>query len=168
MTPEDAEVLASIQRRSYARASAALKGGWPESRALAAAGIADLLGRRRYAVLATARTDARAQAAPVGFLVAEGRFWVATVAGPRVRNLRATPWASLVVMEGERDEDEAGVAPLHRALTVDGPVSLHEGEALVTVYGRLERRWLARHGHAPDWAAALVELAPERVFSHAA
>jgi hypothetical protein len=53
----------------------------------------------------------------------------------------------------------------HRALTAEGPVTLHE---VAAVYVRLEAEWLRRHGHAPEWAVAFAELRPERVFSHAA
>jgi hypothetical protein len=118
--------LAEIQRRSYAEASPAMRATWPERQAPDETGLEKLLGRRRYAVLATARPDGRPHAAPVAFTVQDGA-WVGTVEGLRLRNLRATPWASLVVMEGERDEDEAGDEPLHQALTAEGPVVLHEG-----------------------------------------
>jgi putative heme iron utilization protein len=124
------------------------------------------LGRRRYAVLATARADGRAHASPVAFVVADGAFWFAIVRGVRLRNLHACPWASVVVMEGEADEREAGER--HRAVTVEGPVRLYEGEAFASARGRLDSLWVERHGHPPDWALAIIELRPERVFSHAA
>ena len=116
------------------------------------------LDERRYAVLATSRPDGRAQAAPIAFSVADGAFLIASVAGPRVRNLRARPYASLVVVEGERET--------HRAVTVEGPVVLHEGDALHVSRARLDSAWVKRHGKAPDWAAALIELRPELLFSH--
>ena len=37
--PADAEALAELQRRSYERASGAVRGSWPERQALDAAGI---------------------------------------------------------------------------------------------------------------------------------
>jgi nitroimidazol reductase NimA-like FMN-containing flavoprotein (pyridoxamine 5'-phosphate oxidase superfamily) len=153
--------MLEIQRRSYARATEGLRAAWPERQALDAAGLEALLGRHRYCVLATARADGRAHAAPVAFAVVDGAFWIATVEGLRMRNLRARPWASLVVMEGDADEGEAGEP--HRALTAEGPVELHEVGA---VWPRLEAEWLARHGHSPDWAEVFVELRPVRVFSH--
>ena len=153
--------LHGLQRRSYAAASEGLRAAWPERQALRVAGLTGLLGRHRYCVLATARPDGRAHAAPVAFAFVEGAFWIATVEGLRLRNLRASPWASLVVMEGEADEGEAG-AP-HRALTAEGSVALH---GVDVVWPRLEAVWLARHGHAPDWATAFAELRPSRVFSH--
>jgi hypothetical protein len=124
--------------------------------------MASLFDDSRYCVLATTRRDGRAHAAPVAFIVAEGSFWIATVEGLRLRNLRATPWASLVVMDGDADVGEEG-AP-HRALTAEGPVTLHE----VAVLERFEEQWLDRHTDAPDWAEAFIELRPERLFSHAA
>ena len=153
--------LLEIQRRSYTHATTGLRAAWPERQALDESGLAALISSHRYCVLATARGDGRAHATPVAFAVVEGAFWIATVEGLRLRNLRANPWASLVVMEGDADEGEEG--PPHRALTAEGPVALHEvGE----VWPRLESIWLARHGHGPDWATAFVELSPVRVFTH--
>jgi len=163
----DAAALAEIQRASYALGRG-IKGAWPQSDALDEAGIADLLGRRRYCVLATARPDARAHAAPVAFVVAGNAFWFGTVEGLRLRNLRATPWASVVVMEGEKDVDDSEDGAPHRALTAEGPVVLHEGDAFSKAFEPLRDRWIAQHDHPPDWAVALVELRPERVFSHSA
>ena len=158
----DVEPLLEVQRSSYAGASEAFRAGWPEADALDAPGMAALLADNRYAVLATARPDGRAHAAPVAFVVSEGSFWIATVEGLRLRNLRASPWASVVVMDGEADEGEEGKP--HRALTAEGPVSLHD----VAVLERFEQHWLERHTDAPDWARAFIELRPERLFSHAA
>jgi hypothetical protein len=162
----DAAALAEVQRRSYARVTGALRSAWPEAQALDEAGFRSLLGRRRYCVLATAREDGRPHASPVAFLVAGGAFWFGTVAGLRLRNLHATSWASIVVMEGEREPDEEGSGLPHRALTAEGPTTLHEGAARERAFAPLRDAWLARHGREPDWAVALVELRPERLFSH--
>ena len=167
--PADAEALAEIQRRSYERASAALRGSWPERQALDAGRIAAHLARHRYALLATGRADGRPHAAPVAFTVARAAFWFATVEGLRARNLRATPWASLVVMHGERDEDEGPEqGEPHVALTAEGAVVLHEGDAFAAAFDGVRSSWLRRHGAAPDWAVAIAELRPRRLFSHAA
>ncbi|HEU4941966.1 MAG TPA: pyridoxamine 5'-phosphate oxidase family protein [Gaiellaceae bacterium] len=163
-----AAVLAEIQRESYAEATAGFKSAWPEHDALDEAQIAGLLRRNRYCVLATGRADGRAHAAPVAFVLGSDALWFATVSGLRLRNLRTTPWASLVVMEGQRDEDEPGTDPPHRALTAEGPVVLHEGEAFAAAFEPIRPDWIERHGHPPDWAVALAELRPVRVFSHAA
>jgi pyridoxamine 5'-phosphate oxidase-like protein len=153
--------LHELQGQSYAAASDGLRAAWPEGQALDVAGLTGLVDRHRYCVLATARVDGRAHAAPVAFAFVDEAFWIATVDGLRLRNLRANPWASLVVMEGDTDEGEDG-AP-HRALTAEGPVALHDVDA---VWPRLEAVWLARHAHGPDWATAFVELRPSRVFSY--
>jgi Pyridoxamine 5'-phosphate oxidase len=158
----DVEPFLAVQRSSYAAARDGFRAGWPEAQALDVAGIASLLDDNRYCVLATARPDGRAHAAPVAFVVADGSFWIATVEGLRLRNLRATPWASVVVMDGDADEGEEG-AP-HRALTAEGPVALHD----VAAVARFEEQWLDRHTDPPEWAEALIELRPQRLFSHAA
>jgi nitroimidazol reductase NimA-like FMN-containing flavoprotein (pyridoxamine 5'-phosphate oxidase superfamily) len=158
----DVEPLLAVQRSSYATASEGLRAAWPEAQALDAPQMASLLAESRYGVLATARRDGRAHAAPVGFVVAGGSFWIATVEGLRLRNVRATPWASIVVMDGAADEGEEG-AP-HRALTAEGPVVLHDTDA----WSRFEREWVDRHTDPPDWAEAFIELRPQRLFSHAA
>jgi hypothetical protein len=155
--PADAAAVAALQRASYAKARD-VKSSWPEADALDAQAIADFLGRRRYCVLASARSDGRAHASPVAYVVAEAAFWFASVEGLRLRNLRVTPWASLVVMENEPD---------HVALTAEGPVTIHEGEAFEPAFEPLRDRWLQCHEQAPDWARALVELRPQRVFSYA-
>ena len=100
------------------------------------------------------RADGRPQAAPISFLVRAGSFWFAAGAGARLRNLRAQPYASLVVSDGE---DGA-----HRVVMAEGGVRLHEPTAA------LASEWALRHGSDPAWAAAYVELVPERVFSYAA
>lgn len=158
----EVEPLLEVQRSSYAAATDAFRAGWPEAQALDAPGMVSLIDDNRYGVLATARPDGRAHAAPVAFAVADGSFWIATVRGLRLRNLRALPWASLVVMDGEADEGEEGTP--HRALTAEGPVVLHE----LTVLERFQEQWLERHTDPPDWAETFVELRPERLFSHAA
>jgi nitroimidazol reductase NimA-like FMN-containing flavoprotein (pyridoxamine 5'-phosphate oxidase superfamily) len=164
--PADADALAGVQRRSYAAAGASIRRSWPERQALDSGRLARFLDGRRYGVLATTRRDGRAHATPVAYLVSSGAFWIGTVAGLRLQNLRATPWASLVVMAGERDEGEPGVGELHVAVTAEGPVSLHEETAFDDAYAPLADDWVRRHGHAPDWAEALIELRPERLFSH--
>ena len=148
---EEGRALAALQRAAYARASPAMRDGWPEHQALDAAGFEDLMRRNRYAVLATARPDGRAHATPIAYTVRDGTFWIGTVDGVRLRNLRAQPWASLVVMEGQRDEDEGPeLGAPHRVFTAEGPVALHEGDAFATALGPLREQWVARHGHEPE------------------
>ena len=155
--------LLAVQRSSYAAATTRFRNVlWPEAEALGRDELTTLLDRHRYCVLATARADGRAHAAPVAFIVHDGAFWFATVAGLRLRSLTARPWASLVVMEGDADIGEAGAS--HIALTAEGPVTLHAIED----WRSFEAEWLRRHTDPPKWAAALAELRPERLFTHAA
>lgn len=159
MTDEDVEALLEAQRRSYERAGEGLRRSWPPADALGTDELRSILTDLVYGVLATARPDGRAHASPVAFSVEGEAFWIATVRGVRVRNLRAVPWASIVLSEGQREG-------AHRALTAEGPVRLHEGADFATARARLDDDWARRHGHAADWATAFVELRPERVFSH--
>jgi hypothetical protein len=159
VTGEDVEALLEAQRRSYERAGEALRRSWPPEDALGADELRGILADLVYGVLATARPDGRAHASPVAFSVEGGAFWIATVGGFRVRNLRAVPWASLVLSEGQREG-------AHRALTAEGPARLHEDAEFATARARLDDDWARRHEHPPDWASAFIELRPERVFSH--
>ena len=158
MTDADLDALLAAQARSYRSAGDGLRRSWPEEGALDREALRALLAEVHYGVLATSRPDGRAHATPVAFSLAAGAFWIGTVAGRRLANLRALPWAALVVFDGAQGE--------HRALTAEGPVAIHEGPAFAAARARLDESWAARHGHPPDWAAALLELAPERVFSH--
>jgi nitroimidazol reductase NimA-like FMN-containing flavoprotein (pyridoxamine 5'-phosphate oxidase superfamily) len=159
VTTEEIGGLLEIQRRSYRNAGAGLRKAWPEEDALDGEHLARLLDELRYAVLATGRPDGRAHASPVAFSYENGAFWIASVEGLRLRNLRAKPWASLVVTEGQ---DEAS----HRALTADGAVRLHDAPGFAAIRDRLGEQWIERHRQLPDWATAFIELIPERVFSH--
>ncbi|MGH2694067.1 MAG: pyridoxamine 5'-phosphate oxidase family protein [Actinomycetota bacterium] len=154
MSSADIEGLIATQKASFERAGSGLRASWPRERSMDAAALAEFLSSRRYAVLATTRPDGRAHAAPVAFLFAQGAFWIATVEGARLRNLRHHPYASIVIMEGEGDN--------HRALLAEGDVALHQESA------QLQSLWTERVGSPPDWAAAFIELRPNRVFSYAA
>jgi len=144
----------SVQDASYARADRALRGSWPRESAMDAAELESFLDEHAYCVLATGSPDGRAQARPVAFIVVDRSFWFATVKGGRLRNIERTPWASMVVSEGQ--------GASHRAVAADGPVTLGEpSEAL-------KDAWESRVGSRADWAAAWFELRPERLYSYAA
>ena len=149
----DGEALARIQRESYERAGAALRGSWPLESAMGAEQLARFLVEHDYCVLATVTSQGQPQARPVAFTVIGSSFWFATVAGARLRNLRRMPWVSLVVAEGGRGS--------HRAVTVDGPVT-----TIDTPDEKLLIAWEERHGSRADWAAAWVDLRPARLFSY--
>jgi general stress protein 26 len=158
MTDEDLEELLEVQRQSYAEAGTGLRAAWPEETALSQEELHDLLERLVYGVLATARPDGRAHATPIAFSFEDGAFWIATVASLRLRNLRASPWAALVITEGQRGGG-------HSALTAEGPVTLHEGDEFKAARERLDEAWATRHGRVADWAVAFIELRPERILS---
>jgi predicted nuclease with RNAse H fold len=145
--------LASIQAASHARADAALRGSWPDERTMDEAELDAFLRERTYCVVATATARGRAQARPVGFAVLGGAFWLATVAGGRLRNVQRDPWLSLVVSEGEGES--------HRAIVADGPVRIHgrPPEQVLTL-------WEQRFGSRAEWAVAWLELQPRRLFSY--
>ena len=154
----EAKRLIAVQDTSYDKAGGSIQRSWPKRTAMDAETLAGFLERKRYAILATVRPDGRPQAAPVAFHVSGGAFWIATVAGARVRNLKASPHAALVISEGERGN--------HRAVRVEGPVTLHEEEALAAVRKKLDAAWEERQGAVPDWAAAFIELQPESIYSY--
>ena len=139
--PSDAQALVAVQERSYRHASAAVRGSWPPEHAMEAEELAAFLTRVSLCVLATSRPDGRPQAAPVAFELRDGAFRIATMAGARLRNLRARPYAALVVSEGPQGS--------HRMVMAEGPVVLHEEAA-----------------EQPAWAAATIELRPEILFSY--
>ena len=155
---DDVRPFIEIQDRSYARAGVGIRESFPRAAAMDLPRMAAFLDRRRYAVLATGRPDGRPQAAPIAFSVWRGAFWVATVRGARLRNLRARSYASIVAMEGD-------VRPRHRTVIAEGPVSVHEGTAILDSEPEFGRKWRSRFGSDPAWAAAMLELRPERVFS---
>ena len=149
-----ADALAGLQEASHARADRALRASWPDERTIDAAELGAFLAERTYCVVATATERGRAQARPVGFVVLDGAFWLATVEGGRLRNLRREPWLSLVVSEGEGEE--------HRAVVADGPVSIDERPP-----DQVLALWEQRIGSRAEWAAAWLELRPARLYSYA-
>ncbi len=155
--PVDAAFV-EIQERSYARASPSILTSYPHRRAMDGPRLAAFLDGRRYAVCATSRRDGRPQASPVAFIIWNGAFWFASVHGARLRNLRARPYASIVVMDGE--------GSTHRAVIAEGPVVLHEVSSADPLPGEFRQRWIDHHGALPTWAAALIEIRPGRLFSY--
>jgi len=145
--------LYDVQEASYRRASAGILSSWPPEQALDAEELDAFLDERRYCVLATATTRGRPQARPVGFVSFGDALWFATGASGRLENLRATPWVSVVISDGERDR--------HRAVIADGPVTVAPGppDGLLDV-------WEARFATRAEWAVAWFELRPERLYSY--
>ena len=151
----DIEALVRLQEASFARAQGGLRGSWPRDSGMDAEQLRSFLDGHRYCVLATTTAKPHPVARPVAFTVIGASFWFATVAGPRLRNLERTPWASIVVTEGDAGE--------HRAVAVDGSVTIirQPSEELLAT-------WEARHGSRADWAAAWFEIQPSRLISYSA
>jgi nitroimidazol reductase NimA-like FMN-containing flavoprotein (pyridoxamine 5'-phosphate oxidase superfamily) len=147
------DALVRIQEKSFARADEALRSSWPSHRAMSAAGLHAFLEGRTFCVLATTSAGGRPQARPVAFTVFGDAFWFATVAGGRLRNVRRTPWVSVVISDGERNE--------HRMVAADGPVTVHAAPP-----ADLLEVWQQRMGSRPDWASAWIELRPARLYSY--
>jgi nitroimidazol reductase NimA-like FMN-containing flavoprotein (pyridoxamine 5'-phosphate oxidase superfamily) len=155
---DDVRPLLEIQDRSYDRAARSLRESFPRRVAMDLSGMAAFLEQKRYAVLATGRADGRPHAAPIAFSIWRGAFWIATVEGARLRNLRSRLYASIVVMEGDE-------RPRHRAVIAEGAVVIHDGARVREADRLFAENWRKRHGSGPTWAAAMLELRPERVFS---
>lgn len=129
--------LGDVQARSLRLASAVTRAAWPTGSALSRGHLEAMLDRRRYGVRAMTRRDGRPHAAPVGFLVRGGRVWMVSVTGAaRLRDLSHTPYASLVVMEGEGAD--------HNAVLLEGWASLHDSEPITSAW--LGEAWRARFG----------------------
>jgi nitroimidazol reductase NimA-like FMN-containing flavoprotein (pyridoxamine 5'-phosphate oxidase superfamily) len=147
--------LFELQQRSYERAGRAVRGSWPPEQAMTEDELEAYLDRRRFCVLATTTPSGAPQARPVAFVRLDGTLWFATVAGARLRNVRADPRVSVVIPEGDREE--------HVMVLLEGMVEVHEDEANRE---RVVAAWREQQGGTLDWAAAFLELRPERVFSY--
>jgi general stress protein 26 len=146
--------LHAIQEESYRRAGHGMRSAWPPEQAMSADELAAFLAERRNCILATTTGRGHAQARPVAFSPVGDSLWFATARSGRLRNIERMPWVSVVVIDGDRGA--------HRAVTLDGPVTLTT-EPPDEVLAEWERRF---DGPA-DWAVAWFELQPERVFSYA-
>lgn len=151
----DVDALIRLQEASFARAQAGLRSSWPIDSGMDAAQLRSFLDGHRYCVLATTTAQGHPAARPVAFTIIGTSFWFATVAGARLRNIERTPWASVVIAEGDGDE--------HRAVAVDGPATTVRKPS-----EQLMAAWEARHGSRPEWAAAWFEIQPARLISYSA
>lgn len=152
---DEARTLVELQARSYERAGTALRSSWPPEDAMTAEELVSFLERNDYGVLATVSPKGRPQSAPIAYFVRDGAFWIGTIEGARLRNVRGNPHASLVVAEGGRGT--------HSALRADGPVAVHAGDSMDT----LRTAWKERQGSDASWASAFLELRPRTLFTHA-
>ena len=95
------ELLGGLQDRTFTRATAATAVSYPAERRLSAAQLASYLDRRAFAVVGSTRGNGRPHAAMSVYVRRGITFWLPTMAGSvRERNLRGTPWLTLVIAEG--------------------------------------------------------------------
>jgi Pyridoxamine 5'-phosphate oxidase len=146
------ELLGRLQDRTFLRATPATVGSYPPERRLNAAQLASYLDRRAFAVVGSARPDGRPHAALSAYIRREGTFWLPTVAGSvRERNLRDTPWLTLVIAEGDHGE--------HIAVLIEGPAqAVAPSEVPADV----------RATATGQWVSTWIRLTAERLLSYAA
>jgi predicted pyridoxine 5'-phosphate oxidase superfamily flavin-nucleotide-binding protein len=146
------EPLGDLQDRTFARATAATAGSYPAQRRLSAAQLASYLDRRAFAVVASTRADGRPHAAMSAYVRRDATFWLPTVTGSvRERNVRAHPWLSLTVTEGDRDQ--------HVVVLIEGPAAIvSPGEVPADV----------RAAVTGDWIGCWLRLDAASVRSYAA
>lgn len=146
------ELLGTLQERTFAHATRATADSYPPDRRLDGRQLAEYLDRRAFAVLGSARADGRPHAAMSTYIRREATFWLPTVAGSvRERNLRATPWLTMVVAEGDHDE--------HVAVLIEGSAEVIEPSLVPPDI---------RAAAPGDWVSSWIRLTAQRVLSYAA
>ena len=145
------ELLGGLQDRTFAHATAATATSYPPERRLSGAQLASYLDRRKFAVVGSSRADGRPHAAMSVYIRRGTTFWLPTMAGSvRERNLRRTPWLTMVIAEADH--------PAHIAVIAEGPaevVAMPEVPADV------------REAVTADWVSAWIRLSAERLLSYA-
>jgi len=145
------ELLGGLQDRTFARATAATAVSYPPERRLSAAQLASYLDRRAFGVVASSRANGRPHAAMSIYIRRDVTFWLPTMAGSvRERNLRGTPWLTMVIAEGDHPE--------HIAVIVEGPA-----EVVAPPQVPADVRAAATAG----WVSAWIRLTAERLLSYA-
>lgn len=110
------EELGAVQEQTFAGATRATAESYPPGRRLSAGHLAAYLDRRAFAVIGSRRPDGRPHAAMSSYVRRGRDFWLPTVAGSvRERNLRAEPWITMTVTEGDRDS--------HVVVLLEGPAN---------------------------------------------
>jgi hypothetical protein len=146
------ELLGGLQDRTFARATAATVDSYPPQRRLSAAQLTSYLDRRAFAVVGSTRTDGRPHAAMSVYIRRGATFWLPTVAGSvRERNLRAAPWLTMVIAEGDHDE--------HIMVLIEGPAEVVAPTAVPAD---------VRAAVTGEWVSAWIRLTAERLLSYAA
>jgi hypothetical protein len=146
------ELLGELQDRTFARATGATAASYPPECRLGAAQLAAYLDRRAFAVVGSGRADGRPHAAMSVYIRRGITFWLPTVAGSvRERNLRTTPWLTMVIAEGDHGE--------HIAVLVEGPAEVVAPSQVPAD---------VRAAATGDWVSAWIRVTAERLLSYAA
>jgi predicted pyridoxine 5'-phosphate oxidase superfamily flavin-nucleotide-binding protein len=146
------EDLGAVQEQTFASATRATADSFPPERRLPARELAAYLDRRAFAVIGSRRPDGRPHAAMSSYVRRGRDFWLPTVAGSvRERNLRAEPWITMTVTEGDRDS--------HILVLLEGPA---EVVALAAVPAEV------RAAVTGEWVATWIRLIAQRLLSYAA
>jgi len=105
--------LGAVQEQTFAGATRATAESYPRERRLSARQLAAYLDWRAFAVIGSRRPDGRPHAAMCSYVRRGRDFWLPTMAGSvRERNLRAEPWMTMTVTEGDRDSPGQPLPPL--------------------------------------------------------
>jgi len=145
------ELLGALQDRTFARSTAATAVSYPPERRLSAAQLASYLDRRKFAVVSSTRPDGRPHTAMSVFVRRGTTFWLPTMAGSvRERNLRATPWLTMVIAEADHPE--------HIAVIIEGPVEVIAPPQVPAD---------VRSALTGDWVSTWICLTAERLLSYA-
>jgi general stress protein 26 len=140
-----------LQDRSFWRATAATNSSYPPEHRLSASQLESFLDRRKFAVVGSGRGDGRPHAAMSAYVRRGTTFWLPTMAGSvRERNVRRTPWLTLVIAEGDH--------PVHIAVITEGPVEVVELEQVPAD---------VRAEMSGDWVNSWIRLTAERLLSYA-
>jgi predicted pyridoxine 5'-phosphate oxidase superfamily flavin-nucleotide-binding protein len=144
------EELSDLQDRSFDRAGPVTAGAYPASERLTAGQLAAYLDRRAFAVVGSVRRDGRPHAVVSAYTRRGTVFWLPTVGGSvRERNIRAHPWLTLTVTEGDRGA--------HVVILIEGP-------AEVAASAEVPDDVRAETG---DWAPVWLRLSASRLLSYA-
>src|SRR5580700_703787 len=145
------ELLGRLQTATFARATTATASSYPPERRLSAAQLASYLDRRAFAVVSSTRGNGRPHTAMSVYIRRGVTFWLPTMAGSiRERNLRGTPWLTMVIAEGDHPE--------HIAVIIEGPAEIVAPPQVPAD---------VQAAATGDWVSTWIRLTAERLMSYA-
>jgi hypothetical protein len=111
--------------------------------------LASYLDRRAFAVVASTRDNGLPHAAMSLYIRRGVTFWLPTMAGSvRERNLRGTPWLTMVIAEGDHPE--------HIAVIIEGAAEVVAPPQVPSDVRARRHRRLGQHLDPPDGRATAV------------